>query len=182
MKRISTVITLVASAMLLFSCTLEKAVSILIIGSIDQTSTPFGDTLSNDGTIPSDTVDIVLFNELRNPDGVGGTANSDIILDSITVIYNRVDGGSDTPTPFRYAITLRIPAEGSARVEEFPILPATKKAEFPLSDLVFFGYERSTTFTSIKIDAILEFSGKTVDGEPIFAKGNLSIEITNWAD
>ena len=182
MKRpIQLLFVLAIMATALISCDLEKGQSFLIIESIDLTSTPFGDILTSDGTVPSDSIDISFVNEVKDPDG-GSSAQADIIIDAITVSFNRIDGGSDTIPPFKHALTLRVPANGTADLEGFPIFPATRKLEFPVSDLIFFGFERSTNFTSIRVDVIIEVTGKTVEGDPVFVRGNISMELTDWAD
>lgn len=183
MKRpIQLLLLLAAVAVALTSCDFEKGQSFLIIESIDPANTPFGDILSSDGIVPTDTVEIVFANEVKNPDGFANLTQADIVIDAVTVSFNRIDGGSDTIPSFRQAVTLRVPANGTASLTGFPLLPSTRKLEFPVSDLIFFGFERSTNFTSIRVDAVLEVTGKTVEGDPVYVRGSITMELTDWAD
>ena len=174
------VLAIVAAAMT--SCDFKDGQAILIIESIDQVSAPFGDVLNSDGVVPSDSIGITFLNEVKNLDGFGSSAQADIIIEAITVSFNRIDGGSDTIPAFREALTLRVPANGTSTIDSFPVLPSTRKLEFPVSDLIFFGFERSTNFTSIRVDVIIEVTGETVEGDPVFVRGNISMELTDWAD
>lgn len=175
-------IAVIALMVFVSSCSMEKGQSILTITAIEPSSDPFGDIITNEGGIPSDTVEISLFNDLKNPSDVTNTVYANINIDSVTVTFTRNDGGKDVPASYRHAIQYVVPAEGSLTIENFPIIPATMKAQFPISDLLTFGYERSTNYTSIKLNCTLEISGKTVEGDPVYAKGSISIELTNWAD
>lgn len=183
MKRpIKILLILAAIAATLTSCDFEKGQSFLIIEFVEEASSPFGDVLSTDSTVPSDSINIQFVNEVKNPEGFVNATQADIVIDSITVSFNRIDGGADTIPPFKQAVTLRVPANGTAALEGFPVMPSTRKLEFPVSDLIYYGFERSTNFTSIRVDVILEVSGKTVEGDPVYVRGNISMELTDWAD
>jgi len=176
-------IVLLALSAIAVSCSeVEKGQVILTVVSINPASDPFGDTLSKDGTIPSDAVDIQLSSDLKNPVGLESTAYANIRLESVTVSFIRIDGGSDKPETFRTKVAYEIPAGGVIDIESFTIVPATMKSKFPISDLIFYGFERSTNFISIKCDVLLEFEGHTVEGDRVYARGSTTIEFTNWAD
>ncbi|HUX06137.1 MAG TPA: hypothetical protein VMX35_02395 [Acidobacteriota bacterium] len=183
MTRKVLLLTIFAAAALFVSCSgEEKGQVILTVASINPASEPFGDTMSSNGTIPGDAIDIELNSDLKNPGGLSSLTWADVIIESITVSFNRIDGGSDKPQTFRSAVSYKVPAQGVLTIEGFAIVPATMKGQFPISDLIFYGYERSTNYISIKCDVIVEFDGKTIEGDRVYAKGQISIEFTNWAD
>ncbi len=183
MTRKVLLLTMIAATTLLVSCgDDERGQVILTVASINPASEPFGDTLSSNGTIPGDSVYIELHNDLKNPGGLSSTTWADVLINSITVSFSRIDGGSDAPMTFRSAVSYKVPAQGLLTIDGFAIVPATMKGQFPVSDLIFYGYERSTNYISIKCDVTLEFEGKTLEGDPVYAKGQISIEFTNWAD
>jgi len=155
---------------------------ILTIGGISETSVPFGDVITNEGIIPPDTIDIILENDPRNPEGLASLTYSDIVLEAITVTLTRVDGGFDTPGTNRYPVVFRVPAQGTLTIEGFEIVPATEKAKFPISDLIYYGYERSTNYSSIRMEAFVEVTGHTIGGGRVYASGSIYIEFTNFAD
>jgi hypothetical protein len=174
---------LLALATLFFGCSdQEKGQVILSVAAINPASDPFGDTITSAGGVPGDAVDIELHNDLKNPAGLESTTWANVVIESVTVSFNRIDGGSDKPQTFRTAVSYMVTANGVLTIENFTIVPATMKTQFPISDLLFYGYERSTNFTSIKCDVILEFDGKSLEGYRVYAKGQISIEFTNWAD
>jgi hypothetical protein len=176
-------LVLLAVATLLAGCSdQEKGQVILSVAAINPASDPFGDTITVDGSVPGDAVNIELHNDLKNPSGLESTTWANVIIESITVSFVRIDGGSDKPQTFRTAVSYMVPANGVLTIENFAIVPATMKGQFPISDLLFYGYERSTNFTSIKCDVILEFDAKSLEGYRVYAKGQVSIEFTNWAD
>lgn len=181
MPRKLIVVSLLALLTLSLSCGDEKGQVILSIISLTAVSQPFGDILDDEGTIPTDSVDIILHNDVKNPDFFGSLTYADIILDSITVSFTRTDGGSATPETFRSAVSYTVPARGQILISGFPIVPGTLKTKFPVSDLLFYGYERSTNFISIRCDIKIEISGRTVEGDPVFTEGGIAIEFTNWA-
>lgn len=154
----------------------------LVIQAIDQSTDPFGDVQTSEGTIPTDTIDITLFNEPKNPYSVDSGNFADIVISSISVIFSRIDGGEDVPASFNVPYTLRVPYNGTATIQSFPVLPGTLKDSFPISDLLSFGYERSTLFTSIRMQITIEIVGKTTTEDPVFVRGFTTVEVTNWAD
>ena len=175
-------LTIVLCLTLFVGC--EKDVtglSELRIQAIVPVSAPFGDVLTNDGTIPSDTIDIQFYNVYKDPSNFRASNYADIYIEKVTVSFNRVDGGSDTPVNFDQAITLICETDSTAVIEDFPIFPATRKLEFPVSDLVYYGYERSTNFQSIQVRVTLEVTGRTLAGDPVYAKGQIDMEFANWA-
>lgn len=182
MKKLAFVILVISAMLFANSCSEERGQVLMVITAIDPASDPFGDVLNSDGVIPPDNIDIEVLNTYKNPEGLGSNAFSDIIIDTITVSFTRTDGGSDSPGTYRSRVTYRVPENGSLTIQGFTVIPATMKAQFPIGDLIYYGYERSTNFTSIKYDIKIELSGKTLEGDPVYAQGSISIELTDWAD
>ena len=176
------ILPVLAVLMFALSCSEERGQVILTVASINPSSDPFGDIMDKDGIIPPDTVDIELHNDLKNPEGLGSLTFADIVVEAVTISFTRVDGGSDKPPTFRTATSYLVPAQGILTINDFLIIPATLKAQFPLSDLLYYGFERSTNFTSIRMDVRLEFTGHTHEGDPVYASGTITMEFTNWAD
>jgi len=179
-----TILTLIIScALLLGSCNNEgEAQARLIIQSIDQINDPFGDVLNSNGVIPPDLVDITLLSlPINLNDGTSGTYG-DILVDLINVTFTRLDGGTDVPAGFSIPVTLRVPISGTATIQNLPILPSTVKNTFPISDLITFGYERTTNFTSIRMQINIEISGKTLAEHPVVVTGTVVVELANYAD
>jgi hypothetical protein len=181
MKRTIITLIILAVGFIWTSCDEEKGQTILEITAISPASEPFGDVITSEGTIPDDEVEITVANELKNASGLSSLTYADVILDAVTFTYNRVDGGSDAPAPFRFAVTYRVGANGDLTFTA-PILKSTTKIEFPISDLINFGYERSTNFVKIKFDVTVEITGKTIEGDPMYARGAITMIVANWAD
>lgn len=160
----------------------ETSTVIFTISEVLPASEPFGDILTTDGTIPGDTVNILFANYMKDQTWAQNKIYSDVILNSMTVSFRRTDGGYDVPAAVRGGLTFRVLADGINQLDGVTIIPATTKAEFPLSDLIYYGYERSTNYTKISLDVIIEVEGHTVEGEPVQAKGYTHIIIANWAD
>ena len=184
MLRKLTIVTILAlfTLALTLSCGGEKGQVIFTISMVEPANDPFGDIMDRNFSIPSDTVNILFENDVKNPDAFGSLTYADIIVESLTVSFTRTDGGSDKPDTYRDSVSYRVPARGTYMVNGYPILPATMKLEFPLSDLYYYQYERSTNFISIKMDILIEAEGHTIEGDRVYASGRISIEVTDWAD
>lgn len=183
MRKFFVLTTVLMLALLLtIACSEERGQAILTISNVVPANDPFGDILTDEGSIPSDSVDITFRNDLKNPEGLKSTTYADIIIESITISFIRTDGGSDMPDTFRVGVSFRVPSFGSYNASGFVIVPATLKTKFPLSDLLFYGYERSTYFNSIKYDIRIEAEGHTLEGDRVYASGKIPIEFANWAD
>ena len=160
----------------------ERGQVILTIASANPASDPFGDVISSDGTIPPDSIDLEIHNDLKNPDGLSSTTFANVRLESITCSFTRVDGGSATPSTFKTNVAYTVAANGVLNIEGFVVVPATMKTQDPISDLIYYGYERSTNFVSIRCDIMLEVAGTTLEGDPVYASGSITIEFANYAD
>jgi hypothetical protein len=179
-------IVLIATALfglsLMLACSEERGQVLFKISEVYPSNDPFGDVLTNDGAIPSDSVDIIFGNDVKNPNALGSLTYADVMVENITFSFARTDGGSDKPDNFRISVSYRVPANSSTRVDGLGVVPATMKTKFPISDLIFYGYERSTNFSSIKMDVLIEAEGHTIEGDRVYASGRISIELANWAD
>ena len=125
-------LTLLVLATLVVACSdQERGQVILTIASANPSSDPFGDILSNDGTIPPDTIDLELHNDLKNPDGLASTTFANVQVESITCSFTRVDGGSDKPNTFRTTVSYQVPANGVTNIEGFVIVPRDDENAVP---------------------------------------------------
>ena len=187
-KKKKLLIVIAIAAVLFSSCSedngpFERETSSVIFTVTDITpvTDPFGDIQSDGGTIEGDSVKVLFANYMKDQNWVGKKIYSDVILNSYTVSFRRTDGGYDIPKTLRRGLTLRVLADGINEIDSLEVIPATMKAEFPLNDLLYYGYERSTNYNKISMDIILEFEGHTVEGDPVSAKGYIGVIVTNWA-
>jgi hypothetical protein len=176
------ILTVLFVLSLMLACSEERGQVIFKISTITPSNDPFGDVLTNEGTIPSDSIDIIFENDVKNPNALGSLAYADVLVEYVTFSFTRTDGGSDKPDNYRIGVSYRVPANNTTRADGLAIVPATMKTKFPISDLIFYGYERSTNFNSIKVDVLVEAEGHTVEGDRVYASGRISIEFANWAD
>ncbi len=181
MKKLLVIIAALLMGLLMSSCSEEKGMSILVIESILPETDPFGDIMTDEGGVMTDTVEISFAALLKN-NSMAGVVYADVIIEKLVISYTRIDGGVDVPTSFEFFSTLQVPGGGGATMTGVPVLSATKKLEAPLSDLYILGYEDSTSFSKIRMRINIEVVAKTLEGDPIYASGSISIEVTNWAD
>jgi hypothetical protein len=106
------------------------------------------------------------------------TAVNQITLTRYTVTYTRTDGrntpGVDVPFPFDGALTITVPAAGSATAA-FELVRHTAKEEAPLVDLIV----NQQIITTI---ATVTFYGTDQAGNAVSATGSLTIEFGNFGD
>lgn len=190
---------LLALALVAFGCAAagdiddtENAV-ILVINSISQSSDPFGDVLTSSGGILPDTVDVELSAHLKTPTAPPGSPSEpvlqDVLIERYEVIFRRTDGGTDVPKGFQRGMSLRVrvtpPGESSLRtstVEDLVVVPATTKSQPPISFLIDPGFEPSTGFVNIQVEATMRFFGRTLSGDRVSAVGSIGINFANFAD
>ena len=171
----------------------ENAV-VLVLVSITPASDPFGDVLSNSGTILDDTVDVVFSAHLKAP-VTNASSNTvaptlqDIILERYEVTYSRTDGGSQVPAGFSRGISLRVrlTPHGEVVLREssyngLVIVPSTTKAQPPVSLLIDPGFESQTGYVNIQVNAHITFFGRTIAGDQVTASAIVGINFANFGD
>jgi hypothetical protein len=130
-----------------------------------------GGVVSATDILITDTVTVLMSNESVSPN-TGTLSLYDILLDGYRVDFERTDGGSAAPEGFGQVFTERI------RVTNFGTSPSTVAVEFllldpqqklvpPLSDLTTFGFERSTGFLQIQVNANIHFFGRNIIGDRV---------------
>ena len=171
----------------------ENAV-VLVLTSIVPSTDPFGDVLTSGGTILDDTVDVVFAAHLKAPvndadPNLEAPTLQDIILERYEVVYSRTDGGSQVPPGFERGLTLRVrlTPHGTVILREstyagLVIAPSTTKAQPPVSLLIEPGFEASTGYINIQVNAHITFFGKTVAGDQVTASAVVGINFANFAD
>ena len=171
---------------------------ILVIHSLESSSThTIGDVITG-GTILDDTLFIEFTAHLKAPitSVTSPTGSStptvielqEVIVERYEVTFERTDGGSALPPGFTRAINKRVRLtpfgddELTITSTSLTIVPATIKAQPPVSFLIDPGIELATNFASIQVTATIRFFGRTLGGDPVAATARYGIEFANWAD
>ncbi|MFQ5743462.1 MAG: hypothetical protein ACE5HV_07725 [Acidobacteriota bacterium] len=166
---------------------------VLVIDSITQVSNPFGDILTSSGSILDDTVDVVFSAHLKSPSPPPGSpldpTLQDIILERYEVTFVRTDGGTAVPAGFQRGMSLRVrlTPQGDVILREstassLVIAPATEKSQPPISFLIDPGFEPSTGFVNIQVNATLRFFGRTIAGDKVSVSATIGINFADFGD
>ena len=158
-----------------------------------EDSNVWGDVQSDEGGIPSDIADVTFTAVLKAPITTNPVQTrpdlQNIRLERYEVTYTRTDGGTATPPGFTAGIAglVRLSDFGATDPEEFTlfgvtIVPATIKAQPPISFLITPGTESGTNFANIQVNARVQFFGRTVAGHEVSVVANLGINFAQWAD
>jgi len=169
----------------------ENAV-VLVINSIEQVSDPFGDVLTSGGTIPEDTIQVEFAAHLKAPTGPPGSVTEptlqDVVIESYQVEFTRTDGGPQAPAGFRRGMSLRVQltepntSQLNISTATLTLVPSTTKAQVPISFLIDPGFEPSTGFVNIQVNARITFFGQTVSGDPVTTTADVGINFANFGD
>lgn len=169
----------------------ENAV-ILVVNEITATSDPFGDVLSSGGTILDDTVQVEFSAHLKAPTAPPGSSTSptlqDIVVEGYEVEFVRTDGGAQAPPGFRRGMNLRVQLteQGATTLNtssaDLVVVPSTIKAQQPISFLISPGFEPSTGFVNIQVNARITFFGRTLSGDRVTATAEIGIDFANFGD
>jgi hypothetical protein len=168
---------------------------VLVVTSITPSTDPFGDVLNeSSGSILDDTIDVVFSAHLKAP-VTGADSNTvaptlqDIVLEKYEVTYERIDGGSQVPAGFERGISLRVRMTPHGEVvlressiDDLIIAPSTMKAQPPISLLIDPGFEPSTGYVNIQVNAHITFFGRTIAGDRVTASAIVGINFANFAD
>jgi hypothetical protein len=158
---------------------------------IDVLEGPDGNTLRSDvietdddgvSTIFNDLADVTFRMILRDP-GVPGAPSAPSAINEVTitryrVAYRRADGrnteGVDVPRSFDSALTVTVPADGTAGAS-FEIVRHAAKLEAPLASL----RSGETFITTI---AEITFYGRDQAGNELSVVGTMGVTFGNFAD
>ena len=110
--------------------------------------------------------------------GVSPTSNNQVTINRYHVEFRRADGrnveGFDVPRSFDGAVTVAVPANGSASVA-FELVRHLAKSESPLVQLV-------TNANEIATIAIITFYGTDAVGNVVSAAGQMTVNFSNFGD
>lgn len=161
---------------------------ILVVGSVSQTSDPFGDVLTSGGTVPEDTLQVNFTARLKNPTDLTAPAMQDILIQRYEVTYERTDGGTAVPQGFQRSVNARVRITPHGQQNELlttldvTVVPSTSKTQPPISHLISPGVEPGTGFVNIQVRATIRFFGETVSGVPVSASASVGINFANFGD
>ncbi len=106
-------------------------------------------------------IESIYKNQTEPPD----TVFADVIITEYRVTYYRTDGNPNVPDPFMSHISVRVPAGGTATLENLPIMLAAAKLKSPLKELAFGGGEGE-----IVLNAVIQFYGEDLMGNAVSCK------------
>jgi hypothetical protein len=123
---------------------------------------------STTGGVPPNAIGtFTLTNITKDPGTPTSNDLADIETSSYQVIYTRRDSGTRVPPPLIAALTVEVPHNGSAVINNLPLLRLDQLLGPPLSDLPKFGHDTETGTAVIVVDAELTFFGRTVSGDSV---------------
>lgn len=106
---------------------------------------------------------LVINSVIANPLGVSSEL-MDVELESIEVIFERVDGGTRLPPPYVVKTLATIPAGGSFTILNQELMSFEQLETQPLSDLLFEngGFDKETGRTYIRLNLYIRVFGRTL--------------------
>jgi len=125
-------------------------------------------------TAQSDVANVALSNRPKNID-LQPSPWLGIQLEEYQVTFYRTDGGTAVPNSVKRTIRYTIELNETYEIAALTILSAEQKVEYPLWDLAINGYDIETGMPVIEVNVLVEFFGKQVSGEPVYAQGWTSI-------
>ncbi len=112
---------------------------------------------------------ITLTSHLKNPSQTDPQGFADTQINSYTVRFRRTDGGTMVPTVQTFGVGVVVPSNGSAVLNNFPILPASAIQQTPFDQLLPFngGVDRETGRNEIRMTYDITFFGTTASGHRV---------------
>ena len=112
---------------------------------------------------------ITLTSRLKNPTQTDPQGFASTTIDSYTVHFRRVDGGTRVPQDLNLAAGVLVASGGSATLTNFPVLLATQIQQSPFDQLLPFngGFDRETGKDEIDTAFDITFFGRTVSGQRV---------------
>lgn len=119
--------------------------------------------------LPVQVETIELVSNLKNPTQTDPQGFADVQINSYTVRYRRLDGGTLVPAVQTFGAGILLPSGGTSTLSNFPILAASSLQESPFDQLLPFngGIDRETGKTEIQTTFDLTFFGRTVSGHRV---------------
>lgn len=163
--------------------------TILVIESIEPLTDPFGDVISDAGTVQEDVVRVTFSAHPKSLAVTGsvGPEFLDVIVERYEVTFERTDGGTAVPKGFQRAMTLRVENTPHGVLTtrttfvDIVLVPSTIKTQPPISFLISPGFEPDTGFVNIQVDATIRFFGRTLGGHRVSATGSIGIDFADFA-
>lgn len=118
---------------------------------------------------PVQVATITLESQLKNPSDPDPAGFANTQINSYTVVYRRTDGGTLVPPTQTFGAGIMIPSNGTATLDNFPILAASAVQATPFDQLLPFngGIDRETGKDEIQTTFDLTFYGTTVSGHRV---------------
>ena len=112
--------------------------------------------------------EIVIRNVVKDPTGISSDLMN-VEIQSYEVTFTRADTGSRAPPRFVTGLFGVVPAGGTARFENLPVMEAEQFLNPPLSDLFFQngGLDKETGQTVIRLNLTMRFFGRTLSGDAV---------------
>ena len=113
--------------------------------------------------------EIELQSRLKNLSQTDPVGFADTQINSYTVRFRRTDGGTRVPAQKTYGAGILVPTNGTATLQNFPILDAVDLQQGPFDQLLPFngGVDRETGRTQISMAFDITFFGRTVSGHRV---------------
>jgi hypothetical protein len=147
-------------------------------GATDESGATLQSDVITGGGVISDSATATLNLIAKNPNGPGPTPINAVTVTRYRVTFRRTDGrntpGEDVPQPFDSAITVTVPAGGSADAG-FEFIRHNAKREPPLTSL-------RNSLVKISMIADVEFFGRDQAGNEHSAKGQIGVTFGDFAD
>jgi hypothetical protein len=112
---------------------------------------------------------INLESHLKNPDSPDTAGFADTTINRYTVTFHRTDGGTMVPPVQTFGAGVLVPVEGTATLQNFPVLAASAIQQSPFDQLLPFngGIDRETGKDEIDTAFDITFFGQTVSGHRV---------------
>lgn len=123
----------------------------------------------------SDQATLVISDRPKNANLTTSTGWLNIVTDEYQVTFYRTDGGTAVPNSLRRAITYTVEFGKPLTIENFTLLSAEQKLEYPLFDLAVNGVDLETKMPVIEVNIMVEIFGHQLSGEKVYAKGWTSL-------
>lgn len=112
---------------------------------------------------------ITVTSRFKNPTQTDPQGFATVTLDSYTVHFRRVDGGTRVPQDLNLASGVVVPSGGTATLTNFPVLLASQIQQSPFDQLLPFngGFDRETGKDEIDMAFDITFFGRTASGQRV---------------
>ena len=126
---------------------------------------------------------MTLASHLKDPTSTDPQGFSDTQINQYTVVFRRTDGGTLVPPPQTFGCGVLVPHDGTATLNDFPVLYATAVQQSPFDQLLPFngGIDRQTGRSEIDTAFDITFFGTTVSGKRVQSETASGILLFNYS-